>query len=363
MKNIRRRASRLKRAVAWLLTAAIVSGNVSQLGAMTSYGAERSLHTTATPSSADLASPSEATPAEARKVINVTVTQSAILKVLKKDSDRRPEFNEDQVPFEGEQKDLVIEKIYEELEGKTLILQRKVGKAMYLVVVSDTLGGDPFSDFDPSDRISQEAALKNVQVIGVNGYKDRECQFRLRITGEDITITEASISEFAVVGENETDPDGVKPVSPEPVNASGGAGSNASQTVTGKTGQEQSGETAGAGTQNTGKQNTGKQNTGTQNTETQNSETQGTDTRNTEAQNTETQNIETQNTDTQGTDTQGANTQSTDTQDTQTQNAETKNNGAKDNGTKNSETNKSNVSNSHKTDSENPKSEAKRIFR
>lgn len=140
MKNIRRRASRLKRAVAWLLTAAIVSGNVSQLGAMTSYGAERSLHTTATPSSADLASPSEATPAEARKVIDVTVTQSAILKVLKKDSDRRPEFNEDQVPFEGEQKDLVIEKIYEELEGKTLILQRKVGKAMYLVVVSDTLG-------------------------------------------------------------------------------------------------------------------------------------------------------------------------------------------------------------------------------
>lgn len=362
MKNIRRRASRLKRAVAWLLTAAIVSGNVSQLGAMTSYGAERSLHTTATPSSADLASPSEATPAEARKVIDVTVTQSAILKVLKKDFDRRPEFNEDQVPFEGEQKDLVIEKIYEELEGKTLILQRKVGKAMYLVVVSDTLGGDPFSDFDPSDRISQEAALKNVQVIGVNGYKDRECQFRLRITGEDITITEASISEFAVVGENETDPDGVKSVSPEPVNSSGGAGSNASQTVTGKTGQEQSGETAGTGTQNTETQNTETQNSETQGTETQNTEAQNTDTQNTETQNTETQNIETQNTDTQSANTQGANTQSTDTQDTQTQNAETKNNGTKDNGTKSNETNNSNVSNSHKTDSENPKSEAEKGF-
>lgn len=270
--SIRRRASRLKRAVAWLLTAALVTGNVSQLGAVTSYGAERNIHRTATPSSAALASPSEATPAEARRVINVNVTQSAILKVLKKDSDRRPEFNENQVPFEGEQKDLVIDKIYEELEGKTLILQRRVGKAMYLVVVSDTLGGDPFSGFDPSDRISQETALKSVQIIGINGYKDRECQFRLRITGDDMTITEASISEFAVVGQNEQNQEGLKPVNAGRINTSGGAGSNAPQTVTEKASQEQIGDSVGTETKSTETESTEGENTEPESTEAQSSE-------------------------------------------------------------------------------------------
>ncbi len=35
---------------------------------------------------------------------------------------------------------------------KTLILQKKEGKAMYLVVVSDVLGDEPFSETDESDR-------------------------------------------------------------------------------------------------------------------------------------------------------------------------------------------------------------------
>ena len=202
MKNARRKVGRLKRGIAWLLTVAIVAGNISQLSVMTSYGAEKKDYEAASTSSAGKATPSQATPSESRKVIDVKVTQSAIFKVLKKDFDNRPEFNEDLVPFEGEQKDLVIEKIYEELDGKTLILQKKTGKAMYLVVVADTLSGDPFSDNDPSDRIRKDAALQNVQIIGVNGYKDLDCQFRLRITGEDLVITDASIDEYAVVGEN-----------------------------------------------------------------------------------------------------------------------------------------------------------------
>jgi uncharacterized surface anchored protein len=330
MKSIRRRASRLKRAVAWLLTAAIITGNVSQLGAMTSFGAENTVHKAASPSSADLATPSEATPSEARRVIDVKVTQSAILKVLKKDSDRRPEFNEDQVPFEGEQKDLVIQKIYEELEGKTLVLQKKVGKAMYLVVVSDTLGGDPFSDFDPSDRISQEAALKSVQIIGINGYKDRECQFRLNITGEDIAITDASVSEFAVVGENEPVEAGLEPTIPGGgANSSVSGGTNGSQTVTGENGQVQNGETKSnepTGNETTGNETTGNETTGNETTgnETTGNETIDNETISNESSNNGTSNNNTSNNETSNNDTSSNNASNNETKSNEIKGADTK---------------------------------------
>ena len=202
MKGAMKKIHRLKRIIAWLLTIAIVSGNVSQLTATTVYAAEYTEQKTATPSNASKASPSEATPSQAKQVIDVKVTQSAIEKVLKRDIDKRPELKEDLIPFKGEQKDLVIGKLYEELEGKTLILQRKTGKAMYLVVVSDALDGEPFPQTDDSDRIKQESILQNVQIIGVNGYKDRECEFRLRVVSDNFVITQAQMDEYAVVGEN-----------------------------------------------------------------------------------------------------------------------------------------------------------------
>ncbi|WP_077612821.1 doubled motif LPXTG anchor domain-containing protein [Clostridium sp. Marseille-P2415] len=202
MKGAIRNVHRLKRVIAWLLTAAIVTGNISQLTVTTAYAAETSERKTASSSNAGKASPSEATPSEARRIIDVRVTQSAIEKVLKKDFDNRPELKEELVPFEGEQKELVIQKLYEELEEKTLVLQKKVGKAMYMVVVSDTLDGEPFFETEKSERIKQESALQNVRIIGVNGYKDRECEFRLRILGDDLTVTNAELEEYEVVGEN-----------------------------------------------------------------------------------------------------------------------------------------------------------------
>ncbi|MDW2800467.1 doubled motif LPXTG anchor domain-containing protein [Clostridium boliviensis] len=205
MKGAMKKRHQIKRVIAWLLTIAIVAGNVSQLNATTVYAAESTAQRTATPSSASKASPSEATPSQAKQVIDVKVTQSAIEKVLKKDIDSRPELKEDLIPFKGEQKDLVIEKLYEELDGKTLIFQKKSGKAMYLVVVSDVLDGEPFSQYDESDRIKQEALLQNVHIIGVNGYKDRECEFRLRIVSDNFVVTDAQLDEYAVVGENTED--------------------------------------------------------------------------------------------------------------------------------------------------------------
>lgn len=202
MKGAMKKIHRFKRVLAWLLTIAIVSGNVSQLTAITVYAGEYTERNTASPSNASKASPSEATPSQAKQVIDVKVTQSAIEKVLKKDADRRPELKEDLIPFKGEQKDLVTEKLYEELEGKTLILQKKEGKAMYLVVVSDVLGDEPFSETDESDRIKQESILQSVQIIGVNGYKDRECEFRLRVVSDNFVVTDAQMDEYAVVGEN-----------------------------------------------------------------------------------------------------------------------------------------------------------------
>ncbi|MDR1769752.1 MAG: hypothetical protein LBS02_03840, partial [Hungatella sp.] len=196
-----KKVQRLKRVIAWLLTVAIVSGNISQLTVTTAYASETTERSESS-SNAGKASPSEATPSEAARIIDVQVTQSAIEKVLKKDFDRRPELEEDLIPFEGDQKDLVIGKLYEELEGKTLVLQKKIGKAMYLVVVSDTLEGEPFFEADKSERIRQESFLKNIQIIGVNGYKDRDCEFRLRIIGDDLMITDAQMEEFAVIGES-----------------------------------------------------------------------------------------------------------------------------------------------------------------
>lgn len=201
MKGAVKKVHRLKRVIAWLLTAAIVSGNISQLTVTTAYASETAERRNETSSNAGKASPSEATPSEAARIIDVQVTQSAIEKVLKKDFDRRPELREDLIPFEGDQKDLIIGKLYEELEGKTLVLQKKVGKAMYLVVVSDSLDGELFFEADKSERIKQESILKNIQIIGVNGYKDRDCEFRLRIIGDDLMITDAQMEEFAVIGE------------------------------------------------------------------------------------------------------------------------------------------------------------------
>ncbi len=205
MKGAMRKVHRLKKVIAWILTAAIVAGNVSELTVTTAYAAETTVHRAATPSNAEKATPSEATPSEARKVIDVKITQSAIEKVLKKDSEDRPELNEDLVPFEGDQKEIVIQKLYEELEGKTLVRQKKVGKAMYLIVVSDTLDGEPFFEEDESERIRQDYALQNVRIIGVNGYKDRDCEFRLQIKGDNLMITGAEMEEYAVVGENPDD--------------------------------------------------------------------------------------------------------------------------------------------------------------
>lgn len=202
MRGAIRKVHRLKKVIAWILTAAIVAGNVSQLTVTTAYAAETTVHRTATPSTAGKASPSEATPSEAAKVIDVKITQSAIEKVLKKDFDDRPELKEDLIPFKGEQKEIVIQKLYEELDGKTLVRQKKVGKAMYMVVVSDTLDGEPFFEDDESERIKKDYALQNVQIIGVNGYKDRGCEFRLQIIGDDLMITDAEMEEFVVVGEN-----------------------------------------------------------------------------------------------------------------------------------------------------------------
>ena len=104
------------------------------------------------------------------------------------------------------------------------MIQKKVGKAMYLVVVSDTLAGEPFFEADRSERIMQESVLKNIQVIGVNGYKDRDCEFRLRIKGDDLMITDAHMEEFAVKGENSQEEKTVPPSSAG--NQSGSSGSS-----------------------------------------------------------------------------------------------------------------------------------------
>ena len=174
------------------------------------------------------------------------------------------------VPFEGDQKDIVIGKLYEELEGKTLVLQKKVGKAMYLVVVSDTLDGEPFFEADKSERIRQESILKNIQIIGVNGYKDRDCEFRLRIVGEDLMITDAQMEEFAVIGENSQEEMAAKPSLTG--NQSGSSGSS---------GSSGTGETAAAT-----EEETKDQETDAPETETNESEFRETGTNQTEAQKT-----------------------------------------------------------------------------
>jgi uncharacterized surface anchored protein len=233
MKGVVKEVHRLKRVIAWLLTVAIVTGNISQLSVTTAYASETAERGSKSSSNAGKASPSEATPSEAARVIDVQVTQSAIEKVLKKDLDSRPELKEDLVPFEGDQKDLVIGKLYEELEGKTLVLQKKVGKAMYLVVVSDTLDGEPFFEADQSERIKQESILNNIQIIGVNGYKDRDCEFRLRIVGDDFMITDAQMEEFAVIGEGSQEETAAKPSSTgNQTGSSGSSGTKETAAVT-----------------------------------------------------------------------------------------------------------------------------------
>ena len=203
MNQLRGKAGGVRRCIAWLLMVALITGNMSQYTLAAANGADGTVFHTATGSNALKATPSaavqlQATPSQAKKIIDVKVTGKSITRVLKKDVDDRPELKEELIPFKGEQKDLVMDKLNEELEGKTLIRQKKTGKAMYLVVVAQSLADDPFSETDWED---EEDTLNHVEVIGVNGYTDRECQFQLQITGEDLVVNQASVEEYAVVGE------------------------------------------------------------------------------------------------------------------------------------------------------------------
>lgn len=86
MKGAVKKVRRWKKIIAWMLTAAIVAGNVSELSVTTAYASE--LAGTRLHSSKGKATPSEATPSEAEKDvkrIEVKVTESAIRKALKKE--------------------------------------------------------------------------------------------------------------------------------------------------------------------------------------------------------------------------------------------------------------------------------------
>ncbi|MEY8355159.1 doubled motif LPXTG anchor domain-containing protein [Lachnospiraceae bacterium 54-53] len=178
MKGARRNMHRLKRGIAWLLTAAIVAGNVSQMSYITSYASE-----TATDSQAG----------KAFEKVKIQITQSEIEKVLNtEDFDELPELDEEMVPFKGNKKDALTDKIYELMEGRTLIRQEKIRNGMYLILADNDSG-------------SEEDLFSRIHLIGINGYSDREYHFLLQLNGDNMVVESAAETQYEIVGEDEAE--------------------------------------------------------------------------------------------------------------------------------------------------------------
>ena len=178
MKNAIKRVSRWKKVISWILTIAILAGNLSQIALTTSYASEGSGGRASRPA------------AEAK----IEITQGQIQKVLKKDMENRPEFDEDAIPFQGNKKQALADKLYELMEGKTLIKQGKVSNGMYLVLID----GDV--DFD-------EEVYSHIYVIAVNAYEDRDYHFLVQMNGTSMVIEAATESWYQIVDDGTEEPE------------------------------------------------------------------------------------------------------------------------------------------------------------
>ena len=195
MRETNKMVYQYRRVLAWVLTFVLVMGNLSQIVSRVVYGAE--VQTLASPSNAVKATPSQASKEKEKKVVEVTLTQAFIEKALKKSGDKEQELNENLIPFDGETRDLVAGMLHEELDEALILLQKQEGKAMYLVVADS-------SDSSPSAEIAGEAfALSSVRIVGVNAYEDRDCEFRLQITGGEVFATDAAMDQYVVVQKQE----------------------------------------------------------------------------------------------------------------------------------------------------------------
>ncbi|GLC78880.1 doubled motif LPXTG anchor domain-containing protein [Lacrimispora brassicae] len=176
MKGAVKKVHRLKRAIAWLLTAAIVAGNISQMSVITSHASE-------------LATDSQAS--KTFTEVKVQVTQAEIEKVLcTQDFDDIPELDEDMIPYKGNKREALTDKIYELMEGRTLIKQEKVRNGMYLVLADNDSG-------------SEDDLFSRIHLIGINGYSDREYYFCLQIKGDSMLVKSAVETQYQIVGEDE----------------------------------------------------------------------------------------------------------------------------------------------------------------
>ena len=174
MKNVMKRVHKLKRIIAWILTIALVSGNVSQLSAVTAYAGE----------SAD--PESTGTFAE----VKVQISKEEIEEVLQnEDFDEMPELDEEMIPFTGSKKEALLGKIYELMDGKILIKQEKVRHGMYLIL----------ADNENED----EDLFSRIHLIGINGYTDRDYHFLLQINGDDMAVESAAEVQYQIAGEDE----------------------------------------------------------------------------------------------------------------------------------------------------------------
>lgn len=174
MKNVMKRVHKLKRIIAWILTIALVSGNVSQLSAVTAYAAE----------STDAESTGTFTE------VKVQISKEEIEEVLQnEDFDEMPELDEEMIPFTGSKKEALLGKIYELMDGKILIKQEKVSHGMYLIL----------ADNENED----EDLFSRIHLIGINGYTDRDYHFLLQINGDDMVVESATEVQYQIVGEDE----------------------------------------------------------------------------------------------------------------------------------------------------------------
>jgi len=142
--------------------------------------------------------------------VKVEVTQEEVDAAFKADPANR--IDKDMIPFDRTAQDSVygmFEKLMDtsyDQGGYILVSQKNDGKAMYAVFAKRGVETKTVENAETGENEEVQNEITYVQMVGINGYAEGDIQFKLRITGNDLSLIRASVTTYNIDYKNETGP-------------------------------------------------------------------------------------------------------------------------------------------------------------
>ena len=159
---------KLRRILARLLVVVMLTANLSDAWMSTAYAAGPGYE-------------------EKETEVQVRITQEEIESVLALDAGERPQLDEELIPFEGGKLEKTKEFLHDLLKDQILVAQDGDGLHMYLITV------------EKSDGQNQKTLVDRVNMIGINGDEEEECNFKLQLVSDSLYIYQAKVNRYEVV--------------------------------------------------------------------------------------------------------------------------------------------------------------------